>query len=159
MQGLPLVNSGGDSCVCLCFCVLGCVCVYVCVGCYYSLWQGWRTNTLILTGSQPSVLLFWCHFHRARPWQRWTSCDDRNRERRKRRMSQHLSPGATGAKAFLSNAPSELESPSLSNRKEEIHRSRHGEVLTCKIISRRKLESVCHFFHTFLKVFFGKLSL
>ncbi|KAK5920744.1 hypothetical protein CgunFtcFv8_024520 [Champsocephalus gunnari] len=25
-------------------------------------------------------------------------------------MSQHLSPGATGAKAFLSNAPSELES-------------------------------------------------
>ncbi|KAI4805388.1 hypothetical protein KUCAC02_010006 [Chaenocephalus aceratus] len=43
-------------------------------------------------------------------------------------MSQHLSPGATGAKAFLSNAPSELESPSLSNRKEEIHRSRHGEV-------------------------------
>lgn len=89
--------------------------------CFFALTEV-KDQTLTLTGGQNSVLLFWRT--QERPWQWWTSRDDRKRERRKQNTSQHLSPMATGAKTFPVRA--DHQSASLSKRREEVQSSRYG---------------------------------
>lgn len=99
LVGLSDFHSGGSrSRVCDTDTVRECVCPCPSrMFCFFALTEV-KDQTLTLTGGQNSVLLFWRT--QERPWQWWTSRDDRKRERRKQNTSQHLSPMATGAKTF-----------------------------------------------------------
>ena len=70
----------------------------VCSGCYVIAdREGEGLNCHFDRRSESNALDF---FMQDRPWQSWTSCEDRKRQRRKRVKHQHLSPVATGAKTL-----------------------------------------------------------